>query len=301
MIRRLPWLWLLCASVALAQDEPSDTSTDTAPAAEAGDATDTPTNDATEEAAPIDYDWDHPVDMIGPLEPIDQHRVRLDKLMERTIGTTAKPVAFEWRDSPAMFAVQGSQPVELNTFNTLRAGGMVRLPREPVVLEISAGYARTWDSRASSQLALTPYRQPGRPSRIWAEINVALPLAEGVITVRPRWFPALHMVFEGYAGLRYGFYPFSFDEMRLREKIGAVLSPGLNEQEVENLDERRLDAMQTDTGRYFTMLGLGNVFYMGSGLFVAPRVQVAVPLLAAASGTELKLWGDVSIAVGWAL
>ena len=40
-------------------------------------------------------------------------------------------------------------------------------------------------------------------------------MAEGVVTVWPRFFPAVQMVFSGYAGLRYTLYPQGFRGMTI--------------------------------------------------------------------------------------
>ena len=79
-----------------------------------------------------------------------------------------------------------------------------------------------------------------------------------------------------------------------------LLSPSLTRKEVATLDDRRLDAMQVDTGRYGLMLGLGNDLYFKPGFFVSPRMMFAIPILAPISGTNLLFWGDVELAVGWA-
>ena len=51
--------------------------------------------------------------------------------------------------------------------------------------------------------------------------------------------------------------------MTVGDVVGAVLSPALTETELTNLEERRLDAMEVDPGRYGLLVGIGS--RMGSG------------------------------------
>ncbi len=234
-------------------------------------------------------------------DDLSSYRTRFDVLADRAIGTTSVPVEFNWRRSPLHLAATGSYLVELNNFNSMRAGALARVPTGKVLLEFGATYAATWDSPSSRLLAFVPYRQPGRPNRLELDAAVGFPLAEGVATTAPRWFPAVQLVLDGYAGFRYIVYPTGFADMRVGEVIEATLSPRLTDTEIDNLDDARLDAMQVDLGRYNLYVGLGTDVYFKPGLFVSPRVNVAVPILAAATETDLLVWADWSLAVGFAL
>jgi hypothetical protein len=241
----------------------------------------------------------------APVEaPVDddltKYREDFVLLADRTIGTTATAVEFNWRRSPVQLAATGGFLTELNNFNSARVGGLVRLPTEGLIVELGVAYAHTWDTPSSELLALTPYRQPGRPSRGQVDAGVAVPLAEGVVTVAPRWFPAVQMVFNAYGGLRYELYPRAFQGLRAGQVAGAALSPALREEEISNLDRTRLDAMAVDPGRYGLVAGFGNDLYFKPGIFVSPRVTVSVPLLAGVSGTDLVFWADLSLAAGMA-
>ena len=238
----------------------------------------------------------------APAEPVDDplapHRMPLAELVNRTIGTASKPTAFNWRRTTAQFAVTGDQLYELNNFNSLRAGAMARFPTGGLIVEFGMSYARTWDTPSSELLALTPYRQPGRPDRMDIDFNIGLPIAEGVVTVMPRWFPSLQMVFNAYVGFRYSLYPDAFAGMKPGEVFTAVLAPSLTQDELDNLEDRRLDAMQVDAGRYGLMVGVGNDLYFKQGFFLSPRASFALPILAPVTETDLLFWGDVSIAIG---
>ncbi len=112
-------------------------------------------------------------------------------LAERTIGTTSRAVEFNWRRTRVHVGGQVALPFELNSFDSLRVGGLLRIPRAGGIFELGTSYVWVWDTPSTEMLALTPYRQPGRPWRISLEGNFGLPLAEGLVTASPRWFPAL--------------------------------------------------------------------------------------------------------------
>lgn len=234
-------------------------------------------------------------------DPLSAYRTPFDVLAERVIGSASVPVEFDWRRSTVQFAATGNHLFELNNFNSIRAGAMARVPVNTVMVEMGVSHVWVWDTPSSELLALTPYRQAGRPRRTEIDVTVGLPLAEGVATVVPRAFPAVQVVVNAYGGLRYLLYPGSFDGLRAREIGAAAFSATLTETELENLENRRLDAMQVDPARYGVMLGLGNDIYFRQGIFVSPRVMLAVPLLATATETDLLFWADLSVAVGVAL
>lgn len=236
-----------------------------------------------------------------PQDPLAEHRVPLDSLVNRTIGSTSRPVEFDWRRKPVHLAATGGFLAELNNFNTLRAGGLVRLPTGRVLVDLGVSYADVWDSPSSRALALTPYRQAGRPDRLEVDIGLGLPIAEGVVTAAPRFFPSVQMVFEVYAGVRYLAYPVGFKQLSTREVATAIFSPTLTTPELENLEGSRLDAMEIDPARYGVMVGIGDDLFFESGLFVTPRVLVAVPLLAPVTGSTLRVWPELSLAIGVAL
>lgn len=231
-------------------------------------------------------------------DPLSRYRTPFGVLVERTIGTSSRPVEFNWRRTKVQVAATGNHLFELNNFNSLRAGGLARFPAGGGIFELGVSYVWVWDTPSSELLAFTPYRQPGRPERLELDLTVGYPLAEGVVTVAPRFFPAVELVFNAYAGLRYLFYPGTFDGMRPREVAGALASPFLTDSEIEQLDERRLDAMQVDSGRYGLMVGVGDDIYFRQGVFVAPRLMMAVPVLQPASQTELLFWADLSLTIG---
>jgi hypothetical protein len=231
-------------------------------------------------------------------DPLSEHRLPFDVLAERTIGTTSRPVEFNWRRTQAHVAVAGDHLFELNNFDSYRAGARARFPSRNLLYEVGLGYVFVLDTTSSRQLALTPYRQPGRPERLELDLMVGIPLAEGVVTTAPRWFPAAELVFSAYAGLRYSAWPGSQAGMRFRDKVTGLLSPTLGRKELENLETRRLQAMAIDPTRYTVMVGLGNDIYFRQGVFVAPRVLMSLPVISAFQTNSLLWWGGFDLAVG---
>ena len=279
----------LCGSMARADEGASESSTsdeargnDTAPG-------ETDTDDSDGDAPAAD-------------DSLSRYRQPFSVLAERTIGTTSRAVEFNWRRTRVHLGGLVAQPFELNSFDSLRVGGLARIPSGSGIFEVGAGYVWVWDTPSTEMLALTPYRQPGRPWRVSFEGNFGLPLAEGLVTASPRWFPALELVLMGYVGLRYDWYPGSMTGKNLRERLGATLSPGLTDSELRFLDGgRRLDGMQLDPARYTPMVGIGNDIYLAQGVFVSPRVMMSVPLFALPIGSELFFWGEAAVLVGVAL
>jgi hypothetical protein len=234
-----------------------------------------------------------------PDDTLSEHRLPFSVLVERSIGLTSKPVEYNWRKSTVQVAATGSHLFELNNFNSLRAGGLVRFPTEGLMYEVGVSYVWVWDTPSSELLAFTPYRQPGRPPRLELDLTVGVPVAEGVVTSWPRRFPSVEMVFSVYASFRYLYYWGGFDsDMRARDKGAALVNPAMTDAEIENLDDRRLDAMQIDAGRYGVMAGVGNDFYFKQGVFVSPRAMFAVPVFAPMNGSDLWLWADYSLVIG---
>jgi hypothetical protein len=157
----------------------------------------------------------------------------------------------------------------------------------------------TWSADASDKLALTPYRQAGRPSRFEFNFDLGLPLAEGVATPRLSFIPAAEVVLSLNAGFRYLFYWGQFSGMSFGDGAKAVFSPVFTDQEIQNLDGDRLPAMQIDRGRYNLLAGLSADVYFHSGAFFSPRVMVVVPVLGGLAKSGLGWWFEMSLSLGW--
>jgi hypothetical protein len=233
-----------------------------------------------------------------PDDSLSPYRTPFPVLVEQSIGTASKPVEFDWRRTDVHVALTGDQLFELNNFNSMRAGAMARLPGGGVIYELGLAYVWVWDTPSSEQLALTPYRQPGRPSRLEFDFTLGLPVAEGVVTWFPKFLPAAQMVLNGYVGLRYAIYPQGYAGLTFGQVAASILAPALSDQEIENLEDHRLDAMEVDTGRYWIMVGFGDDIYFRSGMFIAPRMMFSLPILAPISETELLFSAEVTLTLG---
>ncbi len=233
------------------------------------------------------------------LDPgLHRFRIPYELLLDKTVGTASKPVRFDWRKSTVQLGGFIAQPSEYNNYESIRGGGVVRIPTQTLLYEIGLSYVWVWETESSRQLALTPYRQPGRPRHFELDFTLGLPLAEGVVTAWPGWFPAAELVFSAYFNLRYLVYPTGFGGLKVREIFAASLSPRITDKEIENLDDERLPGMALDRTRYGLFAGFGTDIYFDFGLFVAPRVLIAVPLFAAAAESQLRLTLELSVSVG---
>ncbi|WNG33965.1 hypothetical protein F0U61_10200 [Archangium violaceum] len=231
---------------------------------------------------------------------IERHRTPFEVLNERMIGTASRAVRFDWRQTQASIGLVGSQLLELNNFKSSRLGGFVRKPIGDFLGEIAITRVFTRGSASTEKLALTPYRQSGRPSRFELDINLGYPLAEGVATARPGFFPATELVFSANAGLRYLFYPGSLSGASFGETVTSLFALKLSEREVENLERSRLPGMQLDGARYSLLTGLSLDVYFQSGGFLSPRVMIALPLISGVDGSGLGWWWELNFGAGWA-
>ena len=81
----------------------------------------------------------------------------------------------------------------------------------------------------------------------------------------------------------------------------AIFSPRLQQREIDYLEKERLPGMQVDPGRYNLLLGFQLDLYFRTGVFLAPKVMVALPLLSGATGSALGWWWELSMQIGWQL
>ncbi|HEX5751631.1 MAG TPA: hypothetical protein VFZ09_35745 [Archangium sp.] len=234
-------------------------------------------------------------------DTLEGFRAPLDTLTERMIGAASKSVRFDWRKSTLGLGLIGSELLERNNFGSTRFGLMARRPFGKFMGEVALSRAFTWGTDSTDKLALTPYRQYGRPSRIELDVNVGYPLAEGVVTALPGFFPATELVFSANAGLRYLFYPGAMGGMKFQDVATSLLAPRLTDHELGQLEASRPGGMQIDPARYGLLTGLSVDVYFGSGGFLSPRAMMAVPLLGFVTGTGLGFWWELSLAVGWTL
>lgn len=276
---------------ARAQAEPAPEEVYAAPA-EAPTAAQEPAAEEAkaEEATPIPSD----------VNPVEASRTPTNLLIERLIGATSRPVRFDWRKTTLGVGAFTSQLSELNNFRSFRAGGVVRMPIGGVLGELGISRVFTWDTDSSEKLAFTPYRQWGRPSRFELDVNASFPLAEGVVTAWPAFFPATELVFSATAGVRYLLYPGAFSDPGFTDVARAIASPRMSGKELNHLDDDRLAAMRVDEARFSLLGGLSLDVYFHNGVFFTPRALIALPWVSAITGTQLGRWWELTLGMGWA-
>lgn len=248
---------------------------------------------------------DAPVEEPKPEEPkeidesIAKWRNPLDALAESNIGLASRAVLFDWRRSTVGFGFVGSALLELNNFSSWRAGGFVRIPVGNLQVEFAVTRAVTNGSQSTALLSLTPYRQSARPTRMEFDLNASYALFEGVGTPRLSLIPAAELVLQLNLGFRYLYYYNALGTANFGQVLEAVFSPRLTQRELDYLEKERLPGMQLDPGRYNLLLGFQLDLYFRTGVFLAPRVMVALPLLSGASGSSLGWWWELSMMAGW--
>ena len=241
-----------------------------------------------------------------PSEPvpdtsIERYRTPLEALTERPVGEASRAVRFDWRRSRVGFGVLASSLLELNNYSSFRIGGYVRKALGNVMLDASVTYVFVWGSDATNKLALTPYRQFGRPNRLELDINAGYAIAEGVVTSRPGLLPAAQLVLTANVGVRYLFYPGGLAGVPGLDVAAALFAPRITDAEIKNLDKARLPAMQVDRARYAVLAGLTLDIYFRPGIAVTPRVMMAIPVFAGMQGAGLGWWWELSLGVGASL
>jgi hypothetical protein len=234
-------------------------------------------------------------------DTLEGFRTPLDALTERMIGTASKSVRFDWRKSTLGLGLIGNELLERNNFGSTRFGVMARKPFGNFMGEVAIAYASTWGTDSTEKLSHTPYRQYGRPSRFELDVNAGYPLAEGVVTAMPGFFPATELVLSANAGLRYLVYPGAMGGMNFQQVATSLLAPRLSDHELAQLEPSRLGGMQIDPARYGLLAGLSVDVYFGSGGFLSSRAMMAVPVLSGITGTGLGAWWELSLALGWTL
>lgn len=234
-------------------------------------------------------------------DSIESYKAPVDVLTERMIGVASRAVRFDWRRKSYGVGATGGQLLEMNNFRSRHIGASARRPFGSILGDVSLNWIDTDGTPSSRKLALTPYRQIGRPSRFELGANAAYPLAEGVVTARPGIFPATELVFSAQGGLRYLHYPGAVHGANTREladvnrTVSTLFSPTITTSEIKYLEKDRPGGMQVDRARYNLLAGLGGDVYFHSGGYVSPRTMIALPV----TGSGLGWWWELSLDVGW--
>lgn len=223
-------------------------------------------------------------------------------LPEHFVGATARATRFDWRRANAIPLLQVADLVERNNFQQVQANIGVRKAFGDILVEGALGYFWSNNTDSSLLLAQTPFRQAGRPAHIALDVNVGYPIAEGVVTPLTSWIPPAELVLVAWAGARYSGFVETFTGGRPLQDIGFdLVSPQLSATELERLDVSSPEAMQVDTARLHTPVGLSLDVYLQPGLLVSPRAMINIPVLAPVTGTKLGFFWELGISVGYAL
>ncbi len=228
-------------------------------------------------------------------------RTPIQAMNEHFLGSTSRSVRFDWRRSPVTLGLGVSELIEKNTFGQWRAGVFGRKAFDDVIVEVGVNVYQAYDTPSSETLALTPFRQAGRPNHLEIDANVGYAVAEGVVTPLASFMPPAELALVALGGVRYLGYWQTFVD-RTPQDIGlALVSPQLGESEKDQLDVDAPGAMLVDPARLHTMAGLSLDVYFQPGFYVAPRAMVAIPVLVPITASQLGFFWELSLIVGYAL
>ena len=232
---------------------------------------------------------------------LEDHRTALQALNEHFLGSASRPVRFDWRKSNFALVLRVAEVLERNSFGQWQIGAMGRKAFGDVIVDAGLNAFFAYETPSSQQLALTPFRQAGRPNHFQLEANVGYAVAEGVVTPMVSILPPAELALVAWAGARYLMYVDTFTGSSSFTDVAASLaSPRLTEGEIIRLERSGPAGMQIDPARLHGLVGASLDVYLQPGVLVAPRVMVALPLLAPATGTQLGFFWELSIAVGYA-
>jgi hypothetical protein len=221
-------------------------------------------------------------------------------LTEHFVGSTARAVRFDWRRSPVMVGVSVGEVVEKNNFSAQRYGLLGRKAFSDLILEVGVQLYVSDDTASSAQLALTPFRQAGRPGHLEIDLNVGYAVAEGVVTPLAAFMPPAEVALVALGGVRYLGYWQTFPDRPIQDIGLSLASPQLSTIELERLDRDAPEAMAIDPARLHALVGLAVDTYLQPGLLVSPRAMLAAPVLVPVTNTSLGFFWELSLVVGWA-
>ncbi len=225
--------------------------------------------------------------------------VPIEDAVRTVLGTTSRPVVFDWRRSSGLLQGEISQPVELNNFESRRLTAAVRWPLESGTATTSLSHVSTQGTEATETIARTPYLQTGRPSRWELGLGYDFAFAEGIVTMLPSFLPEAEMVFSISGEMRYLFYPGAWKENKGGQKFSSLFKTEINSTERAWLDSRKPAGMRIDPTRLDFLLGGRLDLFFKPGLFLSPSALIALPFLRAKGG--LGLWWSLGVGVGYAL
>lgn len=218
------------------------------------------------------------------------------KLLEHFLGATSRSIRFDWRGSPVQLGVYVGELIERNNYASYRGGLILRKAFGEALLEVLFSGVYTAPTLSSELLALTPYQQSGRPARLEFGLNGGYPIAEGVVTPNFSWVPPAQLVWMAYGGMTYALYP-----TLVGKHWQNLWRPNITDDERVDLAPVTLGGMHVDAARFQVMVGTSLDVYFVPGIFVTPRVMMAIPLgFSLLTGSELGFWWEWGMAIGYA-
>jgi|GEM_PF-986239 len=252
--------------------------------------------DVAPAAPPVEAPTAPPVDD----DVVARARTPVQALTEHFVGSTARAVRFDWRRAPVMVGLSAGEVVEKNNFSAQRYGLLGRKAFSDLILEVGVQLYLSDDTASSELLALTPYRQAGRPAHLELDLNLGYAIAEGVVTPLAAFMPPAEVALVALGGVRYLGYWQTFPDRPIQDIGLSLASPQLSQIELERLDRDAPEAMAIDPARLHALVGLAVDTYLQPGLWVSPRAMLAVPVLVPVTNTSLGLFWELTLAVGWA-
>jgi len=231
---------------------------------------------------------------------VARSRTPVQALTEHFVGSTSRAVRFDWRRSPVMVGVTAGEVVEKNNFSAQRYGLLGRKAFSDLILEVGVQLYLSDDTPSSELLALTPYRQAGRPAHLELDVNVGYAIAEGVVTPLAAFMPPAEVALVALGGVRYLGYWQTFPDRPIQDIGLSLASPQLSQIELERLDNDAPEAMAIDAARLHALVGLGVDTYLQPGLWASPRAMLAVPVLVPVTNTSLGFFWELTLVMGWA-
>jgi hypothetical protein len=279
------------SSPAFAQGGAADAADPAAAAAGDENAVSAPAIDGAEGAKSADEDT---VDVVA------RSRTPIQALNEHFVGSAARAVRFDWRRSPIIVGASISEVVEKNTFGQWRVGAFGKKAFDDLIVEVGVALYQSYDTPSSQSLALTPFRQAGRPNHLEIDANVGYAVAEGVVTPLASFIPPAEVVLVAVGGARYLGYAQSFVDRDIQAIALDLASPQLSTAELDRIEQDALGSMLVDPARLHAMAGLSLDVYLQPGLMLSPRAMVAIPVLVPVTNSSLGLFWELSFAAGWA-
>ncbi len=293
MTRKSVFIWVACGLLLSGASRGQDvtTTTTTMPATPALAQATGETAPAPSDPAPSDPALD---------DVVLRSRTPVQALTEHFVGSTSRAVRFDWRRSMVMVGIMAGEVVEKNNFSQQRYGLQARKALGDVIVEGGVQFYTSDDTPSSQLLALTPYRQAGRPRHLELDLNIGYPIAEGVVTPVTSFVPPAEIALVALGGARYLGYWQTFPNRPIQDIGLDLASPRLSTTELDRLDDGAPEAMAIDSARLHALVGLGVDTYVQPGLWISPRAMVAVPVLAPVTGTALGFFWELSLLLGWA-